>query len=251
MKNKYICSGIRGVLKHEGLKSLSSRVYTYLLHRFFIFEHYYVVVVKFKDIEKEVESDYLPKLDEHCWRIISTNHEIDELVTDGFSLGAYELNLRMSMDRDAVAFCHFASNELAHYTFYADNPRGKNIIDLLPYNVDFENGYVISGMSLTVPKYRNLHLRVYNGYIMRKYFWSRGIVGSTYSVSVNNYPALLSHAKPPDKLIVSEYRFIKILCFKYLKKIEIEPTPLKQIVARMSEDKQTKTQEVKTKNLLR
>jgi len=236
MKNKlkYFRSGVRGVLKHEGVMSLISRGYRYLLHRFFILEHYYVVVESYGDIDKEVEADYLPKVDNHCWRIISTNQEVDELIADGFDLGAYELNLRISVEKEAVGFCHFVGKELAHYTFLADNPRGKDAVDLLPFHVDFKNGQSVCGNSLTVPKYRSLHFRIYNGYIIRKYSWSKGIVGSTYSIEVNNYPALVSHAKSLNKLIVSRCRFIKILWFKHLKEIEMKPIPPKEIIARLS-----------------
>lgn len=232
---KYTYSGIRGVLKHEGVISLISRGFGYLLHRFFIFKNYYVVVVRFKDIDKEVEADYLPKVDDHCWRIISTNQEVDELKADGFELGAYELNLRISMDKDAVASCHFVGKELAHYTFLTDNPRGKDTVDLLPFSVDFENGQMVFGKSLTVPKYRNLRLRNYNGYINRKYCWARGIASGTYSVEVNNYRAMVSAAKPPDKLIISRCRFIKILWFKYFKETKMDPITIKEFLEQRPE----------------
>jgi len=234
-KTKYTFSGIRGVLKHEGVISLISRGFRYLLHRFFIFEDYYIVVSDQWNVDKEVEADYLPKVDDHCWRIISTNQEVDELKADGFELGAYELNLRISMDKDAVASCHFVGKELAHYTFWADNPRGKDAVDPRPFNVDFENGQTVVGRSLTVPKYRNLRLRNYNGYMNRKYWGARGIVGSTYSIEVNNYPALVSAAKPPDKMIVSRYRFIKILCFKYLKETKMDPITIKELLKQKPE----------------
>ena len=234
---KYIYPGIKGVLKHEGVIGLISRGYKYLLHRFFFYEDYYVVVSNYyKDIDKEVEADYLPKVDNHCCRIISTNGEVDELIADGFDLGVYELNLRISMDKGAVGFCHFVCKELAHYTFLTDNPRGKEAVDPRPFSVDYKNGQMVVGRSLTVPKYRRLHLRNYNGYVMRKYRWERGIKSTIYTLQVNNYPALVRAAKPPDKLIVSRCRLIKILWFKYLKEIEMEPTPLKQIVAQMSGD---------------
>ena len=238
MKNslKTTYSGIKGVLKHEGVKSLVSRGFGFLLHCLFMFENYYVVVVDYKDVGKEVESDYLPRIDDHCWRIISTNQEADELIADGFELGAYELNLRLSLDKGAVAVCNFVGKELAHYSCLADNPRGKEAVDPRPFNVDFENGQIVIGRALTVPKFRRLYLRKYNGYVLRKYCWGRGVTGSKYSLQVNNYPALANAAQPPDKLIVSRCQFTKILWFKYLKEMEMEPTPLKQIVEQMSEN---------------
>lgn len=235
MKIKYLSSGTKGILKHEGVISLISRGFRYLLHRFFVFEDYYVIVVKFKDTDKEVEADYLPEVDNHCYRIITNNQEVDKLIADGFELGAYELNLRMSVEKGAIAFCHFVGKEFAHFTFYADNPRGKEVIDLLPFKVDFENGQMISGKSLTVPKYRNLRLRNYNGYVMRKYLWSKGFTGSVFSIAVNNYRAMVSAAKPPEKRIVSRCRFIKILWFKYFKEKRMEPISIKEFIDKIPE----------------
>jgi len=222
-------------VRYEGVKSLITRGLSFLLHRFFIFEDYYVIVSKWKDVDKEVEADYLPEIDNHCYRIITNNQEVDELIADGFEMGAYELNLRISVNKGAIAFCHFVGKEFAHFTFYADNPRGKEFIDLLPYKVDFENGQEISGKSLTIPKYRNLRLRYYNGYVMRKYLWSQGFTGAAYSTRVDNYPALMSYAKPPEKLVTSRCKYIKILWFKYFKEKNMGPITLKELVETIPE----------------
>ena len=235
MKIKYIYSGIRGVLKYEGIKVLLSRGSEFLSHQFLIFKDYYVVVTIFKDVDKEIESDYLPKIDEHCYRIISTNQEVDKLISDGLDLGAYELNLRIFMDKGAKSFCHFVGKVLAHFTFLADNPRGKEAVDSLLCNVDFEKGYIIAGRSLTVPKYRRLHIRNYNGYITRKHYWDMGKVGCAFTVQTNNYPALSSVTKQPNQMVVSRCRYIKILWFKYFKEVKMDPITMKEMLEQKPE----------------
>jgi len=236
MKNKlkYFYSGVRGVLKHEGIMSLIKKGLMFLSHRFFVFEDYYIVVSNNMDIDKEVEADYLPKVEDHCWWMLTTNQEADELVADGFELGAYELNLRTLLDKDAIAFCNFAGKELAHFSVLADNPRGKKAVEPLPFSVDFEHGQIVVGRALTVPKFRRLHFRKYNGYLMRKYRWARGKVSTKYPIQVNNYPALAIAAQPPERQIVSKCRFIKILWFKYFKETEMNPTPPKEIIDRLA-----------------
>jgi hypothetical protein len=97
-----VYSGIKGIIKHEGIKSLISRGFKFLLKLFIMFEDYYVVVVDYKNVDKENEADFLPKTDNYCWKAISTNKEADELVANGFELGAYELNLRASLDKGEV-----------------------------------------------------------------------------------------------------------------------------------------------------
>ena len=100
-RNTY--SGIKGILKHEGVISLISRGFLFLLNRFIMFEEYYIVVVDYRNVDKENEADFLPKTDNYCWKALSKNKETDELVANGFELGAYELNLRASLDNGAVA----------------------------------------------------------------------------------------------------------------------------------------------------
>ncbi|HEY97727.1 MAG TPA: hypothetical protein G4O16_06050 [Dehalococcoidia bacterium] len=217
------------------MKALLSRGLIFISHRLFVSEDYYIVVSNHKDIDKEVEVDYLPKVDDHCWRMISTNQQLDELIDDGFEFGAYELNLRSFLDKGAVAVCNFVVKELAHFSVFADNPRGKEVVEPLPFKVDFEKGQIVVGRGFTISKFRRLHFRRYNGYLIRKYLHPRGITGSKYPLQVNNYPSLVSASKSSEKLIISRCRFIKILWFKYFKETEIKPTPLTQIVAQMND----------------
>jgi hypothetical protein len=229
MNVKYIYSGIRGILKHEGVKSLILRGFVFLLNRSIMFEDYYVVVVDYKDVDKENEADFLPRTDNYFGKAISTNQEADELVANGFELGAYELNLRTSLDKGAVAICVFVGKEFAHISCLADNPRGKVTVDPRPFNVDFQNGEIVIGKALTVRKFRNFHLRTYGAYILRKYCREKGIKGARFSLRVNNYPAMAIGTQPTNRIVISKCRFIKILWFKHLKEKEMKPTTLKQI----------------------
>ena len=70
---------------------------------------------------------------------------------------------------------------------------------------------------------------------MRKHTWLRGIVSAKYPIQADNYPALANAAQPPEKMIVSRCRFLKILWFKHLKEIEMEPTPPREIINRLPE----------------
>lgn len=229
IQTKYICSGIKGVLKHEGVKSLISRGFTFLVNRCFTCEDYYIVTMDYSNADKEKEADYLPKAKNYCWKIISTNREADELIDKGFTLGAYELNLRASLDKNAVAICTFVDNELAHISCLADNPQGKKTVDPRPFDVDFKNKEAVVGLALTVPKFRRLRLRIYSGYILRRYCWEKGIRGGRFSIRANNYPTLAIAAQPPYKEAVSLCRLIRIFWFEYLKEKKMEPTPMKQI----------------------
>lgn len=236
MKNKLktTCSGIIAVLKHEGLGSLISRTTSYIMRRLFLIDNYYVSRSIVADMPVENEEDFSPKADNFEARMISTNREADELVAEGFDLGAYGINLRASLDTGALSVCIFVDKELAHINCIADNENGRNVIDPRPFHIDFEKGDIVGGRAITVPKYRRLHLRAYSGYLLRKYFRENGYVYTTGTLGVNNYPALANAARLNITRIVSKCRYIKILGFSHFTEVPMEPTQPSEIVARMS-----------------
>ena len=217
-------------MKHEGVISLITRGYRFLLHRILVFDNYYIVCANIENAGNEREADFLPKTDDFCWKIISTNQEADELAANGFNFAAYELNLRASLDRDALVFCIFISKELAHIACLADNLRGKDTIDPIPFNVDFKNGEIVTGRALTVPKFRRLRLRNYSAYLLRRYCLERDITRINGTMLTNNYAALGAAALHKYMTIMSKCRFIKILWFKHFKEKKIEPTTPQQIM---------------------
>jgi hypothetical protein len=227
-------SGIKGVLKHEGVKSLISRGLVFLLHRTFWTEAYFVISTDLEKYAEENREDFLPKKDNYFSRIISTNQEADELVARGYELGAYELNFRASLDRDITVFCIFIEKELAHIVCLADNPRGKEFIDPIPFEIDFQNGEAVTGRALTMPKFRRLHLRTYSGYLLRRYCLDNGIRRIKGTLRVDNYPAMVSMAQRKYHFAVARCRYIKILWFKYLKETKMEPTPVKLVYEQMA-----------------
>jgi hypothetical protein len=185
-------------------------------------------------VPEEIEKDFIPAAKNYCSRIIATNKEADDLLADGFSFGAYELNLRASLDKDVLSFCLFIDKEFAHVSCLADNPRGKSVIDPRPFSVDYQHGEVVVGRAMTVPKFRRLHLQSYNGYILRKYCRERGIDRIISSVNAYNIPALAETPKAPDRHIKSRCRLIRILWFNMISEIKTENTILKQAVAQIT-----------------
>jgi hypothetical protein len=229
MDTKHIFSGIKGIIKHEGVISLISRGFAFLLHRGFIFEDYYVILTKINISAEEHETDFLPETDNYYLHIISTNREADALAANGFDFTAYELNLRASLNKGAVVFCIFIGKELAHIVCAADNLRGKDNVDPRPFAVNFKDGEIVTGRALTVPKFRRLHLRIYSGYMLRKFCREKCISRIKGTVRANNYATLVNMAQFTFHNAVSKCRFIKILWFRHLKETKMEPTAMRQI----------------------
>jgi hypothetical protein len=231
---KYIYSAIRDTIKYEGISSLISRSLVYLLHRMFWVEEYYIAYNNTHSVIEEKEQDFLPKTSNYCLKIITTNQEADGLLADGFSFGAYELNLRAVLDKSILSFCIFVDKEFAHMSCIADNPRGKAIVDFHPFDVDYQNGEIVVGRAITVPKFRRLHLKEYNGYLFRKYYLEKGVKRILHSVNTHSLPALSVSTYAPDRPVKSRCRLTRILWFKYLKETRLENITLKQIVAHMT-----------------
>ena len=234
-KFKLLYAGIRAVIKHEGIKSLISRGFVFLSHRFFLIDNYYVSNRDLTKLRDEDEKEFLPKLDNFCVRMISTNNEADELLAEGLTFGAYELNLRDSLDKDVISICIFVENELASIHCIADNEKSKKIVDFRPLPVNFKNGDVVGGRALTIPKFRRFHLRVYSGYLLRKYYRSKKYIKAVGSFGIKNYPALTNATRFPDLKIVAKCLYIKILWFRYYKEREIGPYSVKEILEQKPE----------------
>ena len=228
-------SGLMGVIKYEGVKSLCSRGYKYICHSLFFAEDFYVSRGYIQSIEEGDESRYLPKIDNYCYRIITTNQEADELIAEGFKFGAYELNLRTVLDKEVLAYCIFIDNELAHMICKAVTQRGKKAVDPRPFHVDFESGSAVAGKAFTVPKYRQLHLRAYSGFLLRKYNREQGINHGYGTLEVHNYPAIANTAYNPHARIMSRCKYLRLLWFKYFKETPLDSLSYKEVLDNIPE----------------
>ena len=231
-KYKIVFSASLAIIKHEGFRSLLSRGFKSLIHRIVFIENYYVEITSIS--EPYEPEDYLPKADDYYACIISTNKEADELLSQGFSFGAYELNLRATLDKGAETCCIFIDSEFAHMLSRADNPKGKDVVDSRPFHIDFEKGDTVGGKTFTVPKFRRLGLSKYSLYIMRKDDQTKGYRNAYATITTNNLPSLAYAAQNPTNQIVSRCRYIKILCFKYCKETKIGPMTVKELLEQRS-----------------
>jgi len=227
-KLKRTFSGLWAVFKYEGIINLVSRGCTFIFHRLVFVESYYLFKVDLSNFRDENEKDFLPKIGNYCVRMIYTNKEADELLTEGFKYGAYELNLRAYLDKEIVSICIFVGKEFASIQCIADNQTGKATIDPRPFTVDFENGEVVGGKALTVPKFRRLHLRRYCGYLVRKIYKSNCCW--VFNIGVKNYPSLANATKYPGVQTKAMHRYVKILWHRYFKEIKISPQTVEELL---------------------
>lgn len=232
---KRTCAGLWAIVKYEGINSLISRALTSINRRLFLVEKYYLECIDLTVFPGEEERDFLPRVNNYCVRIISTNKEADDVLAEGFTFGAYELTLRKTLDIGALSFCIFMGRELAHIHSLAYTQKSKDVIEPRPFHVDFNNGDIVGGRSITIPKYRRLRLRTYSGYLLRKYYKEKGYSRSMGTLGIKNYPALANSARNPYEKIVAVYRHIKILWFTYFKETKINPITVKELLEQRSD----------------
>ena len=228
---KYI-SAAGAIIKYESIFDLLCRASKSLLHRVIFIENYYVEIASLSGPFEP--GDYLPKVEDYHACIISTNKEADELLSQGYTFGAYELNLRSTLDKGARTCAIFIDKEFAHMITKTDNARGKDAVDSRPFHVDFDKGDIVGGKAFTVPKFRRLGLRKYSLYMMRKDDQERGYRNAYATITMSNLPSLKYAAQNPYNKIISKCRYIKILCFKYFKETKLGPIGVKELLEQIS-----------------
>lgn len=204
---------VKDVLQNEGLVPLLRRGFAFLVGYFFKYETLYLYEHTMKERN---EADFLPKIQNFTFQIVSTNLKADELAAGGHDFRSYSIYTSTWLDKGAVAFCFFVGRELAHIGWVAMTEEAKNAFEPFPYKVNFSNKEVCTGGTLTIPKYRGKGLMVY-GYFKRfQYLWERGIVVSRNVVAIDNVASIKAHGKFSPK-IHAKARYLKVLWWKFWK----------------------------------
>ena len=194
-------------MREEGLVILLQRSFDFIrdwlfqLERCYLYEH---------TIGPMNENDYLPRIDDYTFRIVSNNEEADELAVEmGCDFRRRFVYAKKSLDKGAIALCVFVDGEIAHTGWIALNDDAKKSVDPLPYKVDFTNNEACTGGTETVPEYRGKGLMVYGYYKRRQYLRDNGITISRNSIRINNTISQKAHARFNPK-VKAEFRYLKL-----------------------------------------
>jgi hypothetical protein len=207
------------IFKKEGPFVLISRTATFLGRRLFYFGDFYLYEHK---MTERNEADYLPKIKEFTFKMISTNTQVDEIIKDGFNdIRDYPLlvNVRHCLDKGAIAFCFFIGSDLAHIGWLAMSEEAKNTFDRLPYHVDFAHDQACSGGTVTLSQYRGSGLMVYGYFKRLEFLLQRGYKTSRNAVAKKNHMAQRAHGKF-NPSIYAKARYIKILRWSFWKEMD-------------------------------
>ena len=204
------------LLQTEGLIPLVRQALAFMVKRFFQYRTLYLCETDLLKKTSESEANFLPRIQHFTFKVVSTNEEADELEANGFEFRSCVGNARNKLDKGAIAFCIFIGQEFAHYTCGGMTQQAKDVLEALPYRVDFSNNEVCSGRYWTNPKYRGMGLGTYGAFKMHQFMGERGKVVSRGSVAKDNIASHRAAANVNTK-ICAEARYLKILWWKWWK----------------------------------
>jgi hypothetical protein len=200
-------------LKTEGLKALIRRGAIFLGYTFYQHRAYYLYEHTLKERD---EADFQPKTKDFTYKIVSTNKEVDELISNGFDF-ASELPLtREYLAKGAITSCVFIGRELAAIGFVASTQEAMDALKQPPYKVRFPEGEACTGGGWTNPKFRVLGLGTYIYFKRLQLLKEKGNVIARAAVSTDNIASQKLHAKFYPK-IWAEGHIYKILWYTYWK----------------------------------
>lgn len=117
----------KNAFQTNGLTAVLSRGFAFLIFHYgtyYLYEH---------TIKEENEADFVPRIENFTFKIVSNHREADELAANGFGdFRQHFISARRSLDKGAIAFCVFIGRELAHIGWVAMTEEAKkSILDLL------------------------------------------------------------------------------------------------------------------------
>ena len=174
---------VRSIIQTEGIPALFKRAAVFITDHCFQYGKFYIYQ---HSVRERNESDFLPRIEDFTFHIVTSNEQADELARSGFECRTYSVYSRKRLDKGAIAFCFFAGKELAHIGWVALSKEAKNTFDPHPYRVDFANGEACTGGSLTIPKFERRGLMRFGYYKRLEYLRQLGMKRSVNVVNINN-----------------------------------------------------------------
>jgi hypothetical protein len=204
----------KDILKTEGLKPLLRRSFDFVRVQFFEYEDYYLYEYTIKE---RSEADFLPKIQDFTFKIISSNEEADKLAEAiGSDFRRRFVTARRMLDKGAIAFCIFVKGEIAHIGWIALSEEAHKAVDNLPYKVDFSNNEACTGGVETITRYRGEGLMAYGHFKRFEFLREKGIVVSRNAVAKSNIASQKAHAKFSPR-VHAEAKHLKLLWWYFWK----------------------------------
>ena len=211
------------VLQNEGLISLLRQAFAIVVGWFFKYRTYYLYEQVLGDIRKLNEANYIPKIDNYTFKVISTNQEADDLEAVGLEFRSHVPNARKRLDKGAIAFCIFVGQELAHIGWVALTQQAKDTLPEPPYKLDFLSKEACGSDTWTNRKYRRRGLRLCSVFKRYEFMLNNGIMISRSAIAKKNIASQKGREKFSPR-IYAEGRYLKILWWKSWRERPLPPS---------------------------
>lgn len=200
----------RSIYEHAGLIPLLQRGSTFLAKRCFQYGTFNLIERAIENIDNLSEADFMPRIDEFTFKIISTNEEADKLEADGVDVRLWPLNYREMLDKGAVVLCVLVGGELASTFWACMTDEARESLGEPPCKVDFLKGEAYAGGFITSPKYRGIGLATYNNFKMFQFLKEKGKIVSRHIAATENAVPQWMAAKFGSK-VYGKGRYLRVL----------------------------------------
>jgi len=199
----------------EGLVSLLRRGFRFLVYCLIEYRSYYLTEHGHENIQQLKEADFMPKVDDFTFKIVTSSQEADELEAHGYEFRSYPHGFddRKALDSGAIASCIFVGRELAAIGWVALAQEAMDSLNERPMKVDFSGEDALIGAVWTNPKYRRMGFRAYRVFKLRQFLLDKGIATTRGYSTKGNIAALVSGTRIGD-IVYAEGRYLRILWWK-------------------------------------
>ena len=203
------------ILEAEGPFGLMKRGLTFVACRLFFYRTYYLSEYELERARSWREEDFLPRLDDFTFRMVTSNEEADALEAEGLEFRSYpyDIDATKALDRGAIALCAFVGTELAAIGWVALTDRAAEALNEPPLNIDFSRD-ALTAPIWTNPKYRRLGLRRYRAYRLRKFLLERDVTMTRGAIPKGNIAALKGLSRI-DSTVYGEARYVRLLWWEW------------------------------------
>ena len=211
------------IYQTQGLLSMLRRAFLFLAYCLLEYRSYYLTEHSHENIQQLKEADFIPKVDDITFKMVTSSQEADELGANGYEFSSYPRGFddRKALDSGAIASCIFVGRELAAIGWVALVQEAMDSLNERPMKVDFSGEDAFIGAVWTNPKYRRMGFRTYRVFKLRQFLLDKGITTTKGCVTKGNIAGLVSGARIGDS-IYAEGHYLRILWWKFWKE---EPLP--------------------------
>ena len=194
----YQRDGLRALVK-EGLAFLN----VYRRNQFYLYEC---------PLVHRNESDFIPRIKNFEFKIVSTQEQWDELIEQGRKILAHSNRTARRLGSGAVCFLVFVGQELAASGWVATTRKAQASIFQFPYRIDFSKGEACIESAWTNPKFRRSGLQTYLIYKRQAFLREQGKTLTRSAIAAANMGSRRAHEKfKPRAKIYAKASYLKLL----------------------------------------